>query len=236
MTAQPVNKESWARYGQMQLDRGYVPPVPDRIRWGFWDGVGPGDGVLGPLRGKRVLAVGSGPGHDAVHLARAYGALVDAVELSPTQHQRAVRYFGDEPGVRFVQSDVVEHLRTAKPYDAAYATGTLACDDPHYLLPALRDGLGTGAPLVFSALHTNLHGHGPSPAVTPRQEMIRIRDQEPIPLQMWVLTPQLWEDVLVDYGFRVEAIDLLHAPDADDPVVVQLVRAHRTSPSLSPRD
>ncbi|EXU69658.1 hypothetical protein Z951_02980 [Streptomyces sp. PRh5] len=59
--------------------------------------------------------------------------------------------------------------------------------------------------------------------------MIRIHGQEPIPAQMWVLTPQLWEDVLVDYGFRVEAVDLLRAPEADNPVVVQLVRARRAS-------
>lgn len=204
-----------------------MPPVPDRLRWGFWDGVGPDAGVLGPLRGKRVLACGSGPGHQAVHLAREHGALVDAVELSPSQHQRAVRHFGQVPGVRFVNADVVAHLRTAQAYDAAYAIGTLACNDPHYLLPALRDGLGVGARLVFSALHTNLHGHGPSSAVAPRQEMIRIRDQEPIPLQMWVLTPQLWEDLLVDYGFRVEEHELLRAPEADNPVVVQLIRARR---------
>lgn len=126
-----------------------------------------------------------------MHLAREHGALVDAVELSPTQHQRAVRYCGDEPGVRFLPGDVVEHLRTAEPYSAAYAIGTVACNDPHYLLPALSDGLGNGARLVFSALHTNLHGRGPSSVGAPRQEMFRLRDQEPIPLQMWVLTPQL---------------------------------------------
>ena len=57
--------------------------------------------------------------------------------------------------------------------------------------------------------------------------MIRIRGQVPIPLQMWVLASQLWEDVLVDYGFHVEAIDLLRAPEADNPVVVQLIRARR---------
>ncbi|WP_311766896.1 MULTISPECIES: class I SAM-dependent methyltransferase [Streptomyces] len=222
-----MNRQTWVRYGQVQLDREYMPPVPDRLHWGFWDGVGPGSEALGPLRGKRVLAIGSGPGHQAVHLARDHGALVDAVELSPTQHQRAVQHFGKVPGVRFVNADVVEHLRTARTYDAAYAIGTLACNDPHYLLPALRNGLGDGARLIFSALHTNLHGHGPGPVVAPRQEMIRIHGQEPIPVQMWVLTPHLWEDVLVDYGFRVEAVDLLRAPEADNPVVVQLVRARR---------
>ncbi|MFJ2812151.1 hypothetical protein [Streptomyces sp. NPDC087294] len=86
-----------------------------------------------------------------------------------------------------------------------------------------------GGRLVLSALHTNLHGHGPSSVVAPREEMIRIRREEPIPVQMWVLTPQLWEDVLVDYAFRVEAIDLLRAPEADNPVVVQLIRARRAT-------
>ncbi|WP_329353744.1 hypothetical protein OG226_00345 [Streptomyces sp. NBC_01261] len=41
-----------------------------------------------------------------------------------------------------------------------------------------------------------------------------------------VLTPQLWEDVLTDRGFTVEAIDLLHR-QAGDPVVDQLIQARR---------
>ncbi|MEV4915444.1 methyltransferase domain-containing protein [Streptomyces tirandamycinicus] len=227
MNAYAANEESWVRYGQMQLDRGYMPPVPDVIRWGFWDGVGPGAEVLGPVCGKRVLAVGSGPGHQAVHLARRCGALVDAVELSPTQHQRAVEHFGNESGVQFVNADVVEHLHTAIPYNAAYGICTLGCADPRYVLPALAIGLCAGAPLVFSALHTNLHGHGPSSVITPREELIRIVGQEPIPVQMWVLTPHLWEDVLGEYGFRVESVEVLRAPDADNPVAVQLVRSRR---------
>ncbi|MFJ9416718.1 hypothetical protein ACIRPT_21350 [Streptomyces sp. NPDC101227] len=44
---------------------------------------------------------------------------------------------------------------------------------------------------VFCALHTNLHGHDLGAVVAPRQEIIRIRGQEAIPIQMWVLTPQL---------------------------------------------
>ncbi|MFK4071344.1 hypothetical protein [Streptomyces sp. NPDC029674] len=40
--------------------------------------IGPGEEVLGPLAGKRVLDIGSGAGHYAVHLARTHGALVDA--------------------------------------------------------------------------------------------------------------------------------------------------------------
>ncbi|MGH4033027.1 SAM-dependent methyltransferase [Actinomycetota bacterium Odt1-20B] len=238
MSDSSANEDSWARYGRVQLDRGYLPPVPERITWGPWPGVGPGAEVLGEIRGKRLLDIGCGPGHHAVHLARAHGAQVDAVDLSPTQHERALRR--STPGVRFLHADVVDHLRNRNrngnakgkgnqtPYDAAYAIGTLGCVDPHHVLPALRDHLADGAAFVFSALHTNLDGAGPRSTVAPRPEMIRLRDTPPIPLQMWVLTPQLWEDLLTDTGFLVEAVDLLHAPTATgSPVIHQLIRARR---------
>lgn len=220
-------RRTWTRYGKVQLDRGYMPPVPERLPWCFWNGVGPGDEVLGPLRGRRVLDIGSGPGHHAVHLARAHGALVDAVELSPTQHQRAVSHFGNEPHVRFVNSHVVDHLSQESGYDVAYAINTLACTAPHPVLAALRDGLVDGARLVFCALHTGQDAVAPSPTVGSRSATVQLKDQEPIPVRMWVLTPELWTQLLHDHEFTVDAIDLLRAPESDNPVVVQLVQAHR---------
>ncbi|WUJ41505.1 NUDIX hydrolase [Streptomyces sp. NBC_00386] len=50
---------------------------------------------------------------------------------------------------------------------------------------------------------------------------------EPLPLQTWVLTAQVWEDLLTDYGFTVEAITQLHAPEPDNPVICQLIQARR---------
>ncbi|MEU3732271.1 class I SAM-dependent methyltransferase [Streptomyces sp. NPDC033538] len=228
MTTDPRYDQCWTVYGQRQLDRGYSPPVPSRIDWGFWPGIGPGAEVLGDLRGKRVLDVGSGPGHHAVHLARTYGAVVDGVDLSPTQHRRAMNDHGSEPGVRFLCADVADHLRRAEPYDAAYGLRTFACVDPRRLLPALRYGLVEGAPLVFSALHTDGDAQGPSDEVTARPEFVRLRDEEPIPTRMWVLTPGLWETLLTEHGFTVEGYELLTAPDNGNPAVLQLVRARRT--------
>ncbi|MFE1987894.1 bifunctional class I SAM-dependent methyltransferase/NUDIX hydrolase [Streptomyces mirabilis] len=227
MPVEDINAQAWTVYGKRQLARAYMPPIPDRLAWTPWEGVGPGAEVLGDITGRRVLDIGSGAGHHAVHIAKAHGARVTGIELSPTQHERAASTHADVPDVEFAQGDVAEYLAKAEPFDAAYAIGTLAFIDPHRVLPTLRDGLRPGAPLILSLLHTDLHGRGPSTEVAPHEQMILLRDDPPLPTQMWVLAPQLWEDLLTEYGFRVEAIDLLHHPEESAPVIQQLIRARR---------
>jgi ADP-ribose pyrophosphatase YjhB (NUDIX family)/SAM-dependent methyltransferase len=227
VSVEDLNAQAWSVYGQRQLARSYMPPLPQQMNWAPWEGVGPGAEVLGDIAGRRVLDIGSGPGHHAVHLAQEHGAHVTGVERSPTQYERAASTHADVQRVEFVQGDVVDHLAGVDPFDAAYAIGTLAFIDPYRVLPALREGLRPGAPLILSLLHTDLHGRGPSTAVEPREQMIQLRDHPPVPTQMWVLVPQLWQDLLTEHGFGVEAIDLLHHPDDSVPVVQQLIRARR---------
>lgn len=78
----------------------------------------------------------------------------------------------------------------------------------------------------FSVLHTDLHRRAPSSSLEPRHLTVQLKGLEPQDVHLWVLSPQLWEDVLTDHGFTVEAIDLLHR-EGDDPVVDQLIQASR---------
>ncbi|MDX2757302.1 bifunctional class I SAM-dependent methyltransferase/NUDIX hydrolase [Streptomyces europaeiscabiei] len=226
------NEDAWLEYGRRQLDRGYQPPEATEIDWGFW---GTGTGVLGDIAGYRVLDLGSGAGVHAAHLIRNHAAFVDAIDISPTQQQRARDRFGALTGGRFLTGDAVAHLRESEPYDLVYSVHGLSYIDPHRLLPALRDGIRPRGRLVFSTLHTNLNGLGPSPTVTARQEEVRLAKTAPIPVQMWILSPEVWKGLLAEHGFAVESIDLLHAPGADNPVVCQLIQARRLPHADEPR-
>jgi 2-polyprenyl-3-methyl-5-hydroxy-6-metoxy-1,4-benzoquinol methylase len=133
-SAESVNRSAWTEYGRFQLDRGYQPPDADEIHWG-WQGAGPGTGLLGDIAGKRVLDLGSGCGHHAAHLARDHHAQVDAIDISPTQHQRALAQYGAVEGLRFVLGDAIEHVHQAEPYDVVYSVHGLGFIDPAAAFP-----------------------------------------------------------------------------------------------------
>ncbi|MCC2280557.1 class I SAM-dependent methyltransferase [Streptomyces sp. ET3-23] len=173
-----ANLRAWTEYGRFHLNRSTNPPEPKHMAWGFWDS-GPGDEVLGDLAGCRVLDIGSGTGRYAAHLARTHSAVIDAVDGSPTQHQRALARYGEtEPGVHFILADILEHLhQDEEPYDVVYALHSLGFIDPHQLLPALAPRIRPGGRLVFSVLHTNREGLGPSTTVRPRPENVRLGNE-----------------------------------------------------------
>ncbi|MEH0407067.1 hypothetical protein AB0I87_01195 [Streptomyces sp. NPDC049952] len=60
-----------------------------------------------------------------------------------------------------------------------------------------------------------------------RPEVIRLRDEEPIAMHMWVLDTGLWEELLAAHHFTVTATHLLRAPEAGSPVVMQVIQARR---------
>lgn len=228
MAARPeeVNAEAWRAYGEHHLRRGTVLPEAARIDWGF-EGAGPGVEVLGELTGRRVLDLGCGPARHAAHLVRAHGALVDAVDAAAGQYERARARYGSLPGLRLVLGDAVEHLRGAEPYDVVYSVNAVPYIDPHRLLPALAGALKPGGGFLFTVLHTNSRGDGPSEEVAARPEILRLAGGGEVTVQMWVLTPRLWTDLLAEHGLRVEHVDVLDSPEPGNHASYRLFRATR---------
>ncbi|AMW09056.1 methyltransferase [Streptomyces qaidamensis] len=221
-----VNAEAWDTYGAHHLRRGTVlPEVPD-IDWGF-EGGGPGSKVLGELTGRRVLDLGCGTARHAAHLVRAHGALVDAVDASAGQYERARARYRSLPGLRLVLGDAVEHLRAAEPYDVVYSVNAVPYVDPHRLLPALAGALRPGGRLCFTVLHSNSRGDGPSDRVAARPEVLRLAGGGEVTVRMWVLTPELWTALLTEYGLRVEGIDVLDTPEESNRASYRLFRVTR---------
>lgn len=226
MSSEETNLSAWTAYGRHHIDRATEIPDAARISWGFWPN-GPGAEVLGDLSGKRVLDLGSGIGKYAAHLVREHAAAVDAVEASPTQHERALAQYGTLPGLNLIHADAVEHLRQAEPYDVIYSIHGFGYINPHRLLPAVRTALKPGGLLIFSVLHTDSEGRRPSPTVAARPGVLPLAGGDPLSVEMWVLSPTLWEDLLVDNGLLVDAVGVLDAPDDGNPVSVRLFRARR---------
>ncbi|MFF7730920.1 class I SAM-dependent methyltransferase [Streptomyces sp. NPDC008001] len=228
MTDDAVNEQAWTVYGRHHLKRGTVLPEPERLGWAP-GGTGPGAEVLGEPAGKRVLDIGSGTGRYPAFLARVHGALADAVEVSASQHQRAVGRYSSTPGLRLVQADAVDYLcgRDGPLYDAVYSVHGLGFTGPHELLPVLAPSIRVGGQLVFSVLHTNSAGLGPSGEVVARDETLPLAGGGELTVRMWALSPGLWEDLLADAGFVVEDVTLLPAPEPDNAYVCQLISARR---------
>ncbi|GAA2429009.1 class I SAM-dependent methyltransferase [Streptomyces macrosporus] len=236
MDAETTNSRAWTAYGSHHLERATAVPEVDRFTWGFRP-TGPGAEVLGDLAGRRVLDLGSGLGRHAAHLVREHGALVDAVDASPTQHRRATARYGRLPGLTLVLADAVDHLERAAPYEVIYSVHGLAYIDPHRLLPALAAALRPGGRLVFSVLHTTSDGRGPSTTVAPRPEILPLAGGGRLTVRMWVLAPDVWESLLGDHGLVVHRIDVLDAPEESDPLSCRLfhVRHRDLSRASGPR-
>jgi SAM-dependent methyltransferase len=198
----------------------------DQIAWGP-AGSGPGDSILGDLEGLRVLDIGCGPARHAAHLARTYGAQVDGIDASASQIERARARYPNVPGLRLIHADAVDHLNTTTPYDVIYSLSTFHFLNPHRLLPALATALKPGGRLYFTVLHTNSAGDGPASTVTPRPEILHLAGGGDLTVHMWVLTPEVWEGLLVQYGLRVQGVTVLNAPQENNHASYRLFQAHR---------
>ncbi|RZU44433.1 methyltransferase family protein [Streptomyces sp. BK022] len=157
----------WHAHALQRTAAGLAEPlaVPARMEWTTRPGQGPGADVLGPdLRGKRLLELGCGPGHNAAHLATRHGAHVTGVDLVGLQVRRARSHYGRLNNLTFIASHALHYLHaTDEQFDAIYSVfGAVGLVAPELLLPAIAQRLTPGRVLAFSVPHPQRGGRSPA--------------------------------------------------------------------------
>jgi SAM-dependent methyltransferase len=189
----------WDRYAQGRA------PRRDRnalgaatwFNWTAHPDHGPDETVLGDVRGKTVLELGSGTGCNLAHLA-SLGALCTGLDVSPAQTGKAVARWSGRPRLAFRTGEAVDFLRgTANSFDVVYSVfGAVWFIDPDVLFPLVRKRLAPGGVFAFS--------HTASVDCAPLASTARIGRND--------LDGERWVGLLSGHGFVNAEADLIDAP------------------------
>ncbi len=131
-----------------------MTPVRPRLEWTRQPGTGPPVTVLGDLRGRAVVELGCGAGHNLAVLAARHGAAATGVDHDPAKVARARQLYGRVPGLRVILADAVRYLDVlpAGSVDACLSIfGAFSfTDQPARLLEAAARALRQGGLLAVT--------------------------------------------------------------------------------------
>ncbi|MFE2325254.1 class I SAM-dependent methyltransferase [Streptomyces sp. NPDC059385] len=201
-----------------------------RMEWSTHPGLGPGAEILGrDLRGKRVLELGCGPGHNVAHLAQHQRARATGVDLVGLQVRRARSHYGHIEGATFSAGHALHHLQaTGQTFDAVYSVfGAVGLVAPELLLAAISRRLVPGGVLAFSVPHPARAGRHPSTDDRPREDYVTMPDRTRLAIARWEYDAHRWATHLSRTGLRItSAIELRH-PHLDPWPTTLLIAARK---------
>ncbi|MFJ4622999.1 class I SAM-dependent methyltransferase [Streptomyces sp. NPDC088812] len=222
----------WHAHAAQRTAAGLAEPlsVPARMEWTARPGQGPGADVLGPdLRGKRLLELGCGPGHNAAHLATRHGAHVTGVDLVGLQVRRARSHYGRLNNLTFVAGHALHYLQAAdEQFDAIYSVfGAVGLVAPELLLPAVAHRLTPGRVLAFSVPHPQRGGRSPAGDDRPRRDFVTLPDRTRLPIARWEFDTDRWERHLSRAGFCLTSAQEFNDPRMGHWPTTLLIRARK---------
>lgn len=182
------------------------------MNWTQYPDHGPDEAVLGDVRGKKVLELGSGSGCNLAHLAT-LGAHCVGVDIAPTRTSTADSKWGHLPAIEFLTADVVDYLSAGTAsFDVVYSIfGAVWFTDPGVLLPLVRDRMSPGGILAFS--HLPATGDEPKPG----RLITKVN-----------LSAERWKARLAAAGFGAVTTEVVPAPTPGEPGTL-LVTARRAA-------
>lgn len=199
---------------RMAASPAHALTAPARMEWSTHAGLGPGAEVLGrDLRGKRLLELGCGPGHNVAHLAKYHQAHVTGVDLIGLQIRRARSHYGHVDGATFAAGHALHYLQaTGQTFDAIYSVfGAVGLVAPELLLAAISRRLKPGGVLAFSLPHPARVGRHPSADDRPREDYVTMPDHTRLPIARWEFDTRRWGVHLARTDVRItSALELRH--------------------------
>ncbi|MFI6694945.1 class I SAM-dependent methyltransferase [Streptomyces sp. NPDC050433] len=204
--------------------------APARMEWSTHPGLGPGAELLGrDLRGKHLLELGCGSGHNVAHLARYRQAHATGVDLIGLQVRRARSHYGHIDGATFAAGHALHHLQaTGRTFDAIYSVfGAVGLIAPAPLLAAISQRLRPGGVLAFSVPHPARAGRHPSTDDHPREDYVTMPDRFRLPIARWEFDARRWSAHLSRTGFRVTSSRELRHPRLDPWPTTLLITARK---------
>lgn len=222
----------WHAHALQRIAAGPAEPLPVAawMEWTTRPGRGPGAEILGPdLRGKRLLELGCGPGHNAAHLAIRHGAHVTGVDLVGLQVCRARSHYGRLNNLTFVAGHALDHLHASdEQFDAIYSVfGAIGLVAPELLLPAITQRLTPGRVLAFSVPHPQRGGRSPSGDDLPRRDFPTLPDRSRLPIARWEFDTGRWEKHLGQAGLSLTSAQEFHDPRTGPRPTTLLIRGRK---------
>jgi len=208
---------AWERYATQTRPRRSMNAAGARtwFNWTQHADHGPNETVLGAVRGRAVLELGSGSGANLAHLAT-LGAHCIGVDLAPSRENAARQKWGYLSNLDFRTADAVEFLDASSgSFDVVYSVfgATWFCD-PGKLFHIVHKRLARGSVFAFS--------HAARGAVSTDRATVTAKA-----LMRWDHPGGWWAQRLVEAGFGSVTHGIIPAPTPGTPGTL-LVRAVAT--------
>ncbi|MFF4602521.1 class I SAM-dependent methyltransferase [Streptomyces sp. NPDC001339] len=206
---------AWERYAAGRTPRRAVNAAGATtwLNWTQYPDHGPGESLLGQMRGRRVLELGCGTGCNLAHLATV-GARCVGIDVAPTQRMKAEARWGHIAGLTFRTAEATQFLSDhTERFDVVFSIfGAVWFTDPERLLPLVRERLSQGGVFAFSH----------KPPAKDQQPGAALRQARAV--SRWDCSADEWVDLLASVGFSNITAKVVAPPESEQEGTL-LVRA-----------